>query len=198
MRIICGRTDFLNYNTISMYRKVGMQVVNHSTVGIGAIIPYSDGFVFEPGREFSFEIIKEGHRLIFKLDGKLIIDHTLAEKEDFFTEDAYDNIGFISINTEYTIRNFKVEIDAATAPTPKPTEVPEEKTAAPTEQAVKTEQPAEKTAAPTEKPLTTERPADTNTKSKTDNSWIWLAMEIAVAVIVISVIAILVTKKKKT
>ncbi len=197
LRIICGRTDFLNYNTISMYRNVGIQVVNHSTVGIGDIIPNPEGFVFGPGTEFSFEIIKDGHRLIYMLDGAVIIDHMLAEEEDFFVEDAYDNIGFIAINTEYTVSDLKVEVDASTVPTPRPTDVPVEKTAAPTEQAVKTEQPAEKTVAPTEKTLTTERPTDTDTKNKADNSWVWLAMEIAVAVIVISIIAILVTKKKK-
>ncbi len=120
LRIICGRTDFLNYNTISMYRNVGIQVVNHSTVGVGDIIPNPEGFVFGPGKEFSFELIKDGHRLIYMIDGAVIIDHMLAEEEDFFTEDALDNIGFIAINTEYSVKNLKVEVEDTSAPAVEP------------------------------------------------------------------------------
>ncbi len=198
LRIICGRTDFLTYNTVSMYRLVGMQIVNNSTVGIGPIIPYPEGFSFAEGTEFTFEILKDGRHFIFKLNDAVMIDYTVGKSEDLFVDDAYDNIGFIAINMAYDVTDLKVEVEGLPpTPTPVPTEAPVTPTIVPT--AKSTAVPIQSAAAEaTDKPIQTDSEQITkNDNGCTESPWIWLIIEIAVAVITVAVISIIVFKKKK-
>ena len=194
LRIICGRTDFLTYNTVSMYRLVGMQIVNNSTVGIGPIIPYPEGFSFAAGTEFTFEILKDGRHFIFKLNDAVMIDYTVGKSEDLFVDDAYDNIGFIAINMAYDVTDLKVEVEGeAPTPSPIPTEVPQTPDPEPTVNATAVPtQPA--TAEPTEVPQKT---ASGGKTSGGNNSWIWLVIEIAFAVITVAIIVIIISSRKK-
>ena len=126
LRIIFGRTDFLNYNTISLYRQHGVHVVNHSSVGLGPLIPYPQGFVFQNDTEFTFVLNKMGRHITFAMNDIPLIDYTLTEEEDFFIADAIDNIGFISINTAYEVSALSVEVERpveTATPEPEPTEI---------------------------------------------------------------------------
>ncbi len=116
LRIIIGKTDSLTYNTVSIYRNVGIQLVNHSTVGVGDIKPYPAGFTFADNTDFTFEIKKNGSSIIFSVNGTEVINYTLAAGEDFFTASGDNNLGFISINTHFVVSDLKVlvEIEQAT------------------------------------------------------------------------------------
>lgn len=192
IRIICGSEDFLNYNTVTMYRQHGVQVVNNSAVGYGPIVPYPEGLSFVPEREYTFELIKDEYHIIFKLNDTLMIDHTLTESQYYYNEDIYDNIGFIAINTALEVRDLKIEVEKnVLEATPVPTT--QAPTTAPTE--VPTEAP---TTAPTEVPATevpaTEAPEDTDESSS--YVWVWIIVAAAIVVVIVCVVVV-VNKNKK-
>ena len=114
IRIVAGRKSDGDYNTISIYRKVGVQIVNFNAgapVGVGAIVPLPAGTEFVPGAEMTFEIERQGSRLLFTLNGTTIIDYTLSESEDLADVANNNIIAFQSTNADYTVSDIKVLVE---------------------------------------------------------------------------------------
>ncbi|MBE7066342.1 MAG: hypothetical protein E7385_02200 [Ruminococcaceae bacterium] len=189
LRIICGSQDFLNYNTVSLYARHGAHIVNHSSVGVGPLVPYPEGFAFAAGTEFTFELYRDGRYIMFKINDTVMIDYTISESEDFYNQDVYNNIGFIAINTAYQVEDLKIEVEQVVPDeTPIPTEAPATPTVAPT--IAPTEAPA------TEAPVT-EAPGNTQNNNETDNyTWVWIVAGVA-AVAVIACVVVVLNKNKK-
>lgn len=181
IRIVAGRTTQTDYNTVSLYRKVGIQIVNFNggvPVGVGFIYPYPAGTEFANGSTLDFELYRAGRRLVFSLNGTKVIDYTLTEEEDLAAKENHNIIGFQSTNADYTISDLKVYVlkDAAPEPTDEPTTMP-------------TDEPA---TAPTDEPATT--PAHTADNPKTGDSFTAAAL---VAAAVFTIVSIFVLTKKK-
>ncbi len=114
IRIVAGRTTQTDYNTVSLYRKVGIQIVNFNAgaaVGVGEIYPYPAGTEFTSGSTMTFEVYREGRRLVFTLNGTKVIDYTLSEAEDLAAKENHNIIGFQSFNADYTISDLKVYVN---------------------------------------------------------------------------------------
>ena len=120
IRILAGRKSDSQYVTVSIYRKVGVQIVtfnNGALAGVGPNIPLPEGTEFVNGADMSFEIERQGSKLIFTLNGTKLIDYTLAESEDL-SDGANSIIAFQSTNVDYTVSDIKVLVEKEVVVTP--------------------------------------------------------------------------------
>ncbi len=110
LRILCGGTSAAVNNSVSLYRRVGAQIVNNGSVGIGSIVPYFEDATLADGESMDFVIYRRGNRIVFTLNGNIVLDHTLTAEESLFAGRGRD-IGFISLNMEFEVSDMKLYND---------------------------------------------------------------------------------------
>lgn len=109
------------------------------------------GKPLKEGQEFHFEIRKNQHHVVFKINDQVVMDYEFPEEHDLFVEGEDLNLGFFASNCMYEVRNIEV-YDESEKITPETTTTPD-----------KTQMPTPKhTYSSTEKPKVTHKESGLN------------------------------------
>lgn len=117
-----------NYINLILTRTIGVTANQRGANPVDDLIPLTkDTFPrdLEAGMEFHFEIIREDAHVVLKIDGNTVIDTTLADEHNLFTEDYDLNLGFTACMTTFEVSNLAVyNVSAEPEPSTEPTTNP--------------------------------------------------------------------------
>jgi len=114
-----------NYINLIITRNIGVSADQRGAIPISEVYPlskvtYSDAL--SNGKKFHFEIIRDAAHVIMKIDTKVVMDFTLGQDFNLFTDGDDLNLGFYSCMCAFDVENLAVydeHVVVATVPTAK-------------------------------------------------------------------------------